>query len=345
MKRTALAIAVFLLVPGAFSQEAKNVQLLKGMSPTQLQRTMNMMRASLGVHCDFCHLFKDDKWDFASDDKQEKKIARNMIQMTMDLNEKYFKRQGVTCNSCHRGSLHPVALASLPQTPPPFPTPPEERPALPARDEVVAKFVSALGKVDENAMSRMELIGTRESPRGKAPIDVVIAPGKIRVTSKNAEGGELINVFAGDSGWFRDPKNRGSYNASQLEHMWQVSDAMRFIMPSEIPADAKVTSKDKAGDKDAWVITMPWGTIGRQRLYFDTTSGLLLKRVMMMATPIGWVPQKTTYDDYRDVGGFKLPFVVTFDSVDPWIGATRRYNEIRLNAKIDESVFTKPSTQ
>ena len=344
MKRmTTLVAAAVLVAINLPAQEPKNVQLLKGLTPTQLQRTMNMMRASLGVHCDFCHVAAPE-WDFASDEKAEKKVARNMIQMTMDLNEKYFKRSAVTCNSCHRGSLHPVALVALPQTPPPFPTPAEERPALPSRDEVVAKYASAIGKVDENAFASIEMKGVREAARGNANIDVITAPGKIRVTSTTPDG-EVVNVLNGDSGWIRDAKGTRTISTSQFEHMSQLTDAVSLILPRDIPADAKVTGKEKVGDKDAWVVTMPWKSTWRQRLYFDAVSGLLLKRVTLMTTPIGVVPQQTTYEDYRDVGGVKLPFVVRFDSVDPWIGATRRYNEIRLNAKADESMFAEPRTQ
>ena len=345
MKRLTILAVVCLATPLLFAQEPKNVQLLKGLTPTQLQRTMNMMRGALGVHCDFCHVFQNDKWDFASDDKKEKQIARDMIRMTMDLNEKYFKATAVSCNSCHRGSLQPVALVALPQAAPPFPTPPIEHPPLPSRDEVVAKYSAALGRVDAKAVSSIELIGTRESPtRGSAPFDVLIAPGKMRVTSKT-QTGEIVNVLDNGSGWISDERGARVMNPSQVEHTTQLTDLVRFILPGDIPADAKVTGKEKVGDKDAWVLTMPFGSTGQQRLYFDTPTGLLLKRVTLLKTAIGFVPQQATYEDYRDAGGIKLPHTVRFDSVDPWIGSTRRYSEIRLNAKIDDSVFKQPAPQ
>jgi hypothetical protein len=58
--------------------------------------------------------------------------------------------------------------------------------------------------------------------------------------------------------------------------------------------------------------------------------------------PIGQIPQQTDFDDYRDVGGMKLPFVVRVDTIDPRGGATRRYSEIKLNAKVDDSLFAEP---
>src|SRR5436190_23411353 len=98
------------------SAELKNVKLLTGLSELQLQRTMNMMRASLGVHCDYCHVVDDKNgWQFASDDKKEKKTAREMIAMVIKLNKEQFGgRSEISCWTCHRGSTHPVALVSLP---------------------------------------------------------------------------------------------------------------------------------------------------------------------------------------------------------------------------------------
>ena len=58
MRKTSLALA-FLLISAAARAEQKNVHLLTGMTDLQLQQTMNFMRASLGVHRDFCHVVND----------------------------------------------------------------------------------------------------------------------------------------------------------------------------------------------------------------------------------------------------------------------------------------------
>jgi hypothetical protein len=46
---------MLLLAPSVTAAEEpqKNVQVLKGLSAHELQRTMNIMRAGLGLHCDF----------------------------------------------------------------------------------------------------------------------------------------------------------------------------------------------------------------------------------------------------------------------------------------------------
>src|SRR5206468_12256654 len=113
MKKTAIILAVAL----AAHAEQKNVQLLANMSDVQLQRTMNMMRASLGVHCDFCHVVDDKSgWQFDKDDKKEKKTAREMITLTVKINKEGFNGHvDVSCWTCHRGSVRPVSVVPLPQ--------------------------------------------------------------------------------------------------------------------------------------------------------------------------------------------------------------------------------------
>ncbi|MEA2327696.1 MAG: photosynthetic reaction center cytochrome c subunit, partial [Thermoanaerobaculia bacterium] len=152
MKRfAAMAIALLTLPLAAQTPEEKSsVQYLKGLTPLQMQRTMNFIRASLGVHCDYCHVNTEEAgWDWKSDAKPEKLAAREMIAMTIETNTKFFKgHTDVTCNTCHRGATRPVGLPVLPQAQPPFPTPKSERPKLPSRDEVVNKYAAALGNVD-----------------------------------------------------------------------------------------------------------------------------------------------------------------------------------------------------
>jgi hypothetical protein len=42
------------------------------------------------------------------------------------------------------------------------------------------------------------------------------------------------------------------------------------------------------------------------RLYFDATSGLLLRRTMSMPTMIGIIPDQIDLEDYREADGLKF---------------------------------------
>lgn len=95
----------------------KNLQVLpKNISEDSLDHLMHGFAASLGVRCSLCHVFNNGKMDFASDEKEEKQIARHMIKMTADINANYFNFENSTrpdtisivkCFTCHRGSPHP----------------------------------------------------------------------------------------------------------------------------------------------------------------------------------------------------------------------------------------------
>ena len=54
---------------------------------------------------------------------------------------------------------------------------------------------------------------------------------------------------------------------------------------------------------------------------------------------------KADFEDYRDVGGVKLPFTMSTSDVDVFSPATRRFTYIRLDVVVDDSVFKMPAVQ
>ena len=95
----------------------KNLQVLsKHITDDQLERVMYGFERQLGVTCLYCHVPTKNVFparvDFASDEKSEKNIAREMLKMTIKINKKYFKididkrvlaKPAVWCKTCHRG--------------------------------------------------------------------------------------------------------------------------------------------------------------------------------------------------------------------------------------------------
>jgi hypothetical protein len=98
----------------------KNLQVLpQNISEATMNKIMvGEFEDALGVSCGFCHAANNtgDGLDYASDTKAEKKIARQMLRMTLNLNHDYFKIDTpmvgtsnivVTCNTCHKGETFP----------------------------------------------------------------------------------------------------------------------------------------------------------------------------------------------------------------------------------------------
>lgn len=150
--RNLLTLALILAIAGCTSTtsapapaaaqknpELRNVQVLPHtLSRQELIDVMRTFTRGLGVKCNHCHVVTatepEEKLDFPSDAKEEKRVARVMIQMANQINTTWLERvekaeghtephvvpplpadQRVWCWTCHRGKTEP----ELPPPPPP----------------------------------------------------------------------------------------------------------------------------------------------------------------------------------------------------------------------------------
>jgi hypothetical protein len=338
--RKLIVILTLLFAAAASAQEApKNVKLLTGLSPLQLQRAMNLMRAGLGVGCDFCHVRNGEHgWDFASDAKEEKLQGREMIQLVMDLNAKYFKgRPAVTCNTCHNGHPRPALTVSLPVPPPQPPaTPPVDRSKFPKAAELVAKYVAAAGEAPKGTTRVVK--GSRIGVDGKsAPLEVYQSGNDIQIISTAPDGTQVTQTLTGDGGWVRDKDGVHPMRASMVENLRELSGMFELWSPASLGEKARVVGKDTIDGHDVWIVAD-----GPTRLSFDATTGLLLRRLVLRDTPIGRRPEQTDFSDYRAVGKAQVPFTTRISLVDPWVGNTRKIDELQIGATVDPGRFTMP---
>jgi hypothetical protein len=88
----------------------KNLKVFPANTPkAQLVEAMKGFTRALGVRCQFCHVGAEglplSQFDFASDEKATKGVARDHMQVVMQLNASFFKdaKTKVTCNMCHAG--------------------------------------------------------------------------------------------------------------------------------------------------------------------------------------------------------------------------------------------------
>jgi len=87
--------------PQVDASAGQNLQVLRGLSRSELRQTMRTIASSLGVGCDACHI----EGDRSSDKMPRKRIAREMLRMTLEIERNFFEPgRGPTCWSCHRGS-------------------------------------------------------------------------------------------------------------------------------------------------------------------------------------------------------------------------------------------------
>jgi hypothetical protein len=92
----------------------RNIKVSKGVPAGQLMRRMDAFGRTLGVSCRHCHI--ENHW--ADEDKPTKQIARDMMAMTMAINDSLLpkvhfygsERRHVNCFTCHRGQPKPGGM-------------------------------------------------------------------------------------------------------------------------------------------------------------------------------------------------------------------------------------------
>jgi hypothetical protein len=101
-----------------------NLQIIPKDTPRpQVLATMQAFTQSLGVQCNYCHVFegRGGRNDMASDEKPAKKAARGMMLLAREINTKLPDAVGkaadattrVGCATCHRGVPIPKQIADI----------------------------------------------------------------------------------------------------------------------------------------------------------------------------------------------------------------------------------------
>ena len=263
-------------------QVFKNIQTLKGVPSEQVQPTMQFISSSLGVNCQFCHV----QDAFEKDDKKQKQTARQMIEMQMAINKANFKgRNEVTCFSCHRGSHDPVGIpiiadadaeAKRPETP----NAEASQPALPSADQVLDKYIQALGGADAiKKITSRTLKGTIATGPRQLPVEVLAKAPNKRIATVHTPNGDSITAFDGHTGWLGNPGAQPPHDMNSQE-----TEAMRFdatfYLPLELKGmfkDFRVRPSDKIAGHDAVQVIGINPDKPPVRLFFDKDSGLLLR--------------------------------------------------------------------
>lgn len=341
-------------------QVQKNIKVLNGLPQSQLIPVMNFFSASLGVRCNFCHVNNNGVWAYDSDEKPEKGTAREMITMVLNINKTTFKGgTEVSCYTCHRGSRDPVGLPPLP-LPIPSPRPsapagtapgpqasPSPRPAMPSADEIINKYVAAIG--GQAAIDKIKtrvMKGTIATAIGQTLTYEIVQAAPDRASEMFvSQRGTGERAVSGNTGWEKNPQGLRDITGQQLADLKMSLQLFRNLKLKEQYTSLRVGGrKEKIGERDVYVITGTTPDKKRERLFFDVENGLLLRRVTYNETMIGIIPEQTDFEDYREVDGLKLPFTVRVSSVDAGNPvSTRTFTEIKLNVPVDDSKFNKPA--
>ena len=350
--------ALVLVASAAAAQQAgsagairPNVRVLQALPETQLFPLMNLLAESLGVRCDYCHVQTQPDftktpanvggWVWDSDDKPQKRIARDMMRMVIDLNAVRFGgAAGITCYTCHRGRTQPARLATLPPaldsgalTPAPA--------VLPSADRIWTNYVNAVGQIDVPPRGTGTIISGWDSrTEGRySKVEIVLAGDRYRATVSTPAGTSSQGID-GEVAWIATNDRVQRLSGDDIARLRRI--AMRYRPVRERPANLQVAGLERVRDRDTYVLAAKTDAITTLTLYFDVVSGLLRREVTTTETLLLPLQEQVDYDDYRDVNGVQFPFQVRTSEGATYGDITRTFLQIRRNVAVDNALFRPP---
>jgi photosynthetic reaction center cytochrome c subunit len=336
-------------------QYFKNIQALKGIPVDEFMDTMGMFAAATGMNCVDCHVGDaGGDWAKYATDTAFKQTTRRMVAMVNTLNGGSFGgRPLVTCFTCHRGLRAPATLPSLDlQYGDPPPVDPDQvtrtYPGTPTSDQILDAYLQALGGAQR--VAGITSITGKGSYRAYddfqlSPFDFYAKAPDQRTTIQHSDYGDMTITYDGKNAWMAAPRDIRPYPV--VQYSGGNLDGARVDAILEFPGrlkqaltNWKVGPESSVDDQDVHIVqaTTPSGFL--VKLYFDVKTGLLLRSVRYSNSPVGRVPVRVDYSDYRAVSGVKVPF----KRVATWTDGRTVFqlDSVQVNTAVDASRFAKP---
>ena len=326
----------------------KNIKVLKDIPAYELIPTMEFISASLGVHCDYCHV----EHHFDRDTKRTKRRAREMMKMMFAIDKANFRGHlAVTCNTCHNGSAHPKGMPAIAGAQMVMARPAHfegrgrhfNLASLPQPDAIVARYVEALGGASALQKIRSRVTtGTMTAFGHSMSLEIYAKAPDERASVMKFPRGEGLTVYKGHAGWASmGPRPPHPLEGSELDQARLDADFYFPLNIHQIFTSLRERPPQKVGDQDAYLLLGLRPGKPPVELYFSKQTGLLLRMVYFTQTALGRLPQQTDYSDYREVNGVKVPFQWTVSR--PGEQSTVQVAQVQQNVPISASKFAIPA--
>ncbi|HEY6401148.1 MAG TPA: hypothetical protein VI479_07050 [Blastocatellia bacterium] len=217
--------------------------------------------------------------------------------------------------------------------------------ALPAADEILEKYVTALG-----GKEAIQKISSRSS-KGTFEIEAMNLSGDMENYQKapnkyaslfsiaGAGGGQ---GFDGDKGWDSNPMTGlRDLAGEELAAMKREADFYQPLNLKKHFPKLEVKGKETVGASETYVVIGTPDVGGPERLYFDTATGLLVRHDSERESAQGKIASEAYLEDYKDEGGVKTPRLLKI--VSPMFSIKIKITDVKTNVEIEDAKFAKPS--
>jgi zinc protease len=229
--------------------------------------------------------------------------------------------------------------------------------AAQSAEDVVERYLAAVGgRASLEKLTSRAVTGTitLTTPVGEVSGAIEIfnaTPGKERTLISldlTAVGAEMMTVdqrFDGATGYVIDTlQGNREVTGLELENMRNQANTFPdpFLAYKQAGMSVTLGGREKVGDRDAYVLIAVPKSGSTVQTYIDAESFLLLKSVSMAEAPqVGQFEQTTEFLDYRDVGGFKVPFQIKATSSVQSLSIV--ITSVEHNKALDASMFARPA--
>src|ERR1700761_8296627 len=226
------------------------------------------------------------------------------------------------------------------------PAPAAPKVALPTADALLANYVKAIGGRDAG------MKGTSRLSKGTINVPAYNIEGTVEVHMKAPDkllsvaviGGQAYkHGFDGTVAW-SDTPNEGltEEKGAALAAAKREADFYHQLDLQKLYSQLTVTGVETVNGKDTFVLEAVTPEGAKDHIYFDTKTYLILRSVNHRASPEGTDAVYTgDLEDYRDVDGMKIPFVIHQSSDQAAFVIT--FTDVKNNVELTDDQFTKPA--
>jgi hypothetical protein len=346
----------------------KDIQVLTDVPADQLVPTMRYFVIATGIQCNGCHQTDATTGQLnPAADSRGKTTARGMINLVKTVNAGSFGAR-INCATCHAGRNQPAGLP-LAQTM----TPEQiaqaaqaaaarqggaggpgaqaqagrgQLPAAPPVNEVIAKYLDAIGGEAAAATLQSRIVtGTVVNRAGQTlPFTIEQSGNRFRYGVEGAA--PVARGFDGTDGW-----SKSGDRVSTLAG-WDLSEAQALAdltLPTQLKAaanlqggrGARLPGATAGSTVTANLVQRTLSPTTTERLFFDSSTGLLRRRQIITRTPLnGVLTDQFDYSDYKAEAGVQMPHTIVFNNWNTL--DTMTVTSVKVNVPIDEARTSKP---
>lgn len=217
--------------------------------------------------------------------------------------------------------------------------------SLPTIDQILEKYVAgAGGRAAIEKVTSINGKGTIDIPDVGVSGTVELiqkAPDKALTIVDLAGVGQQREGFDGATGWSDDPQNGLRQKSGvELAEARRAATFGRELKMKTLYPTMVVKSREKVGDSDAYLVEATPAEGSPVKLYFDASSGLLVRQIAIRQMPQGPLEVDVAFEDFRVVDGVKRPF--TIRQATSMFTATIHLTDLKQNVPIDDAIFKAP---